>query len=75
MFSLKNKVIVVTGGKGLLGTEIISRLKKAEAIAISADIYSKSENDNEIFIDITDYLDRITFKQAACFAGKIFFRS
>jgi NAD(P)-dependent dehydrogenase (short-subunit alcohol dehydrogenase family) len=54
MFSVEDKVIIVTGGKGLLGNEIISRLKKAGAIAISADIDTTSENENEIFIDITD---------------------
>ena len=52
MFSLKNKVVVVTGGNGLLGKQIIARLKNSGAIAISADI--KTENgENEVTIDIT----------------------
>ena len=52
MFSLKDKVIVVTGGNGLLGKQIIMRLKNAGAIAIAADIKTGSE-ENEIVIDIT----------------------
>ena len=35
---LKNKIIIVTGGSGLLGKEIIKDLESKEAIAINADI-------------------------------------
>ncbi len=53
MFALKDKVIVITGGEGLLGKEIILRLKNAGAIVISADIEISSANDENIFLDIT----------------------
>ena len=36
--SLTNKIIIVTGGSGLLGREIINNLKSKGAIAINADI-------------------------------------
>src|SRR5690349_20548512 len=52
MFSLKDKVLVVTGGNGLLGKQIITRLKEAGAIAIAADI-NVTNSDSEIHIDIT----------------------
>jgi NAD(P)-dependent dehydrogenase (short-subunit alcohol dehydrogenase family) len=52
MFSLKGKVLVVTGGNGLLGRQIISRLRGAGATAIAADI-SVGNSDNELYIDIT----------------------
>nr|WP_294900899.1 oxidoreductase [uncultured Pedobacter sp.] len=51
MFSVKDKVIVVTGGNGLLGKSIVSNLRKEGAIAISADLSADSEID--IFLDIT----------------------
>jgi NAD(P)-dependent dehydrogenase (short-subunit alcohol dehydrogenase family) len=52
MFSLKDKLLVVTGGTGLLGRQIISRLREAGATAIATDI-SVGNSDNEIYIDIT----------------------
>ncbi|MBC6110554.1 SDR family oxidoreductase [Pedobacter fastidiosus] len=51
MFSIKNKVIIVTGGKGLLGAAIIATLKAEGAIAISADLMAAG--DLEMVIDIT----------------------
>jgi len=53
MFSLKDKIIVVTGGQGLLGKEIISRLTAAGATAISADLAVKQEDGLNVFLDIT----------------------
>jgi len=38
MFSIKDKIIVVTGGNGLLGKQIISTFRENGAIAISVDI-------------------------------------
>jgi NAD(P)-dependent dehydrogenase (short-subunit alcohol dehydrogenase family) len=52
MFSLKDKVFVVTGGNGLLGKQIISRLRNAGAVAIAADINVENASD-EVYIDIT----------------------
>lgn len=51
---MKNKVVIITGGSGLLGKAIIEDLRAKGAIAINFDLKS-SEND-ELFIkcDITD---------------------
>jgi NAD(P)-dependent dehydrogenase (short-subunit alcohol dehydrogenase family) len=54
MFSLNNKVIVVTGGNGLLGREIVASLKGAGAIVISADINIVTENNENVHIDIAN---------------------
>jgi NAD(P)-dependent dehydrogenase (short-subunit alcohol dehydrogenase family) len=52
--SLKDKVIIVTGGSGLLGKEIINNLNSKGAIAINADINVENDLKNySIFIDIT----------------------
>jgi len=52
--SLKGKVIIVTGGSGLLGREIVSDLILKGAIAINADINEDTDLDNNTFkIDIT----------------------
>lgn len=53
MFSIADKVIVVTGGSGLLGRQIISSFKKEDAIAIAADIQFKARGDNDYIVDIT----------------------
>lgn len=54
MFSLKGKIIVVTGGSGLIGREIIARLREAEAIVLCADIFFNSDEKDNVFLDITD---------------------
>lgn len=56
MFSIKKKVIVVTGGNGLLGKEMVNSFRKHGAIVIAADINFKSEDNYNINIDITDKL-------------------
>ena len=38
MDNLKSKIIIVTGGSGLLGKEIMKNLQKKGATAINADI-------------------------------------
>ena len=54
---LDNKVIVVTGGNGLLGSAMIQDIRKKGGFGISADL--KSDNtDNGIYCDITS-LDSI----------------
>jgi len=50
---LKDKVIVVTGGKGLLGQEFIKHLASQGAIAVSADILADETNPLEYKLDIT----------------------
>lgn len=54
MFSLEGKIIVVTGGNGLLGKEIVARLRQANALAIAADIQVNPEEGCEFIMDITN---------------------
>jgi len=55
MTKLNNKVIVVTGGKGLLGTSIINDIFENGGIAVSLDINSITNEDlSEIQCDITN---------------------
>jgi len=52
---LKNKVIIVTGGSGLIGKEIIYDIKKKGGIAINGDIEIETNLDKGILnMDITD---------------------
>lgn len=53
-FSLKNKVIVVTGGNGLLGKQFVNAFFDEGATVIPADINFTSEEKNNLVIDITD---------------------
>jgi NAD(P)-dependent dehydrogenase (short-subunit alcohol dehydrogenase family) len=53
MFSLKNKIIVVTGGNGLLGKQMISEFRKNGAIAISVDINFEQQGDDDFVMDIS----------------------
>ena len=54
MFSIKGKVIVVTGGNGLLGKQMVSTFREFGAVVIAADIYFEEQGTNELIIDITD---------------------
>jgi NAD(P)-dependent dehydrogenase (short-subunit alcohol dehydrogenase family) len=54
MFSLKNKVIVVTGGNGLLGKEMVSTFREYGAITISLDIYFDKQGQDDYLADITN---------------------
>lgn len=54
MFSLKGKVIVVTGGNGLLGKQMVSAFRENGAIVIAADIYFEEKKSDDIIIDITN---------------------
>ena len=52
---LKDKVIVVTGGSGLIGKEIFSNIKSKGGIAINADISVETNLDNGLLnLDITN---------------------
>jgi len=54
MNSLKGKVIIVTGGSGLLGKEIVKNLLSKGGIAINADINVVTDfKKNTFFVDIT----------------------
>jgi NAD(P)-dependent dehydrogenase (short-subunit alcohol dehydrogenase family) len=52
MFSINDKVIVVTGGSGLLGKQMVTSFRENGAIGISADI-SAGSGEDEIVLDIT----------------------
>lgn len=55
MNKLKNKIIIVTGGNGLLGREIISKIRIEGAFCINVDInHETSEDLSLIKCDITD---------------------
>ena len=55
MINLHDKVIIVTGGSGLLGTEIIYQIKKLGAIVINLEINIKTNVElTEIECDITN---------------------
>ncbi len=52
---LQNKIIVVTGGSGLLGRAFIKQIQAEGGTAINADIHAANDlNRNEIKLDITD---------------------
>jgi NAD(P)-dependent dehydrogenase (short-subunit alcohol dehydrogenase family) len=53
--NLKGKIIIVTGGSGLLGQSFINKLSNCGAIAINADIqFTNVNNENQIKCDITN---------------------
>lgn len=55
MNKLNNKIIIITGGNGLLGREIISKLKTEGAFCINVDInHETSEDLSQLKCDITD---------------------
>lgn len=55
MNKLNNKIIIVTGGNGLLGREIISKLKTEGAFCINIDINHETTEDlSQLKCDITD---------------------
>ena len=47
MFSLKNKIIVVTGGNGLLGKEMVTTFREYGAITISLDVYFDKQGQDD----------------------------
>lgn len=54
MFKLDNKIIVVTGGSGLLGQEYLKKIKEAGGIGINADItVGKNLAQGSYYLDIT----------------------
>lgn len=54
MFSIKNKLIVVTGGNGLLGKQMVTSFREQDAIVIAADIFFEEKSEFDYVIDITD---------------------
>lgn len=70
---LKNKIIIVTGGSGLLGKEIIKDLEAKGAIAINADINVVTDlSKNTLTVDITSEESIVkAIKLVSDFYGKI----
>jgi NAD(P)-dependent dehydrogenase (short-subunit alcohol dehydrogenase family) len=54
MNNLNGKVIIVTGGNGLLGKSIVDRIKMAGGICINADLHKNTDDLSNIYCDITD---------------------
>ncbi|QKJ29402.1 SDR family oxidoreductase [Mucilaginibacter mali] len=54
MFSVKDKVIVVTGGNGLLGKKIVNSLRAEEGIVVSVDIKFDHQHSDNLMMDITN---------------------
>lgn len=71
--SLKNKVIIVTGGSGLLGKAILKNLSNKGAIAINADINVDTNFENKtLHVDITSEQSIINgIKEVVAFFDKI----
>lgn len=71
--SLAQKVIIVTGGSGLLGREIIRNLESKGALAINADLSVCNDLDNNtIHVDITSETSVLNaIKSVSDFYGKI----
>lgn len=53
MFSVRNKVIVITGSNGLLGRDIAASLKNEGAMVIGADIRFENKTEHDYEMDIT----------------------
>ena len=52
---LDKKVIIVTGGSGLIGDKLVSKIKSQKGIVINADLNAKTDlKDGEFQCDITD---------------------
>jgi NAD(P)-dependent dehydrogenase (short-subunit alcohol dehydrogenase family) len=54
MFSINNKILVITGGNGLLGKQMISTFRENGAIAISVDINFDEQGQDDFVMDITN---------------------
>lgn len=70
---LKGKVIIITGGNGLLGLEMVKNISSKGGIAINADITLETNlNKNELKLDVTSEESIIqSFKLINDFYGKI----
>jgi NAD(P)-dependent dehydrogenase (short-subunit alcohol dehydrogenase family) len=52
---LQDKIVIVTGGSGLIGRELISDIRKKGGFAINADILEQSDLQvGKLFMDVTD---------------------
>lgn len=70
---LKDKIIIVTGGSGLIGKAMIADIQKKGGVAINADVSHKSDLDNGLlYCDITseDSIDYAIQEVLECY-GRI----
>lgn len=52
---LKDKIIIITGGSGLIGKEIVNDIRRKGGIALNADINVKTDiAAGNLYVDITD---------------------
>jgi NAD(P)-dependent dehydrogenase (short-subunit alcohol dehydrogenase family) len=52
---MKDKIIIITGGSGLLGSEMVNHLKNKEAIALNLDVNVTDDfNKGTVYCDITN---------------------
>ena len=55
MRDLENKIVIVAGGKGLIGREIVKQFKENNSIVIDADLFHETSSENNIFkLDLAD---------------------
>src|SRR5689334_5005997 len=55
---LKDKIILVTGGSGLLGKRIVEKIKEEGGICIAADINNQTNlTQGSLYLDITNEAD------------------
>jgi len=54
MFSIEGKVIIVTGGNGLLGKQIVKSFREQGANVVAVDIFFETQRDDDFIIDITN---------------------
>ena len=53
MIHLTDKIIVITGGSGLIGRSIVREVKNLNAIAINADLHNDDSDNHHYHLDIT----------------------
>jgi alcohol dehydrogenase YqhD (iron-dependent ADH family) len=55
MNNLNDKVIIITGGNGLIGKSLIKRIKSENAICINADLHNQTTDDlSNVICDVTN---------------------
>jgi NAD(P)-dependent dehydrogenase (short-subunit alcohol dehydrogenase family) len=55
MRDLENKIVIVAGGRGLIGREIVKQFKERNSIVIDADLSNETSTENNTFkLDLAD---------------------